>query len=148
MNWHHNDYLLTDAPERMDLDAICNLLHSTYWASTRSRDVIEKTLRHSLNFGLFRAERQIGFARVVSDRATVGYLCDVIIAPEQRGAGLGQWMLGRILEHPELKTCRIDLFTRDAQEFYARFGFGPHTFTNLVRYPPDYAGGGIVAPVN
>ena len=97
-------------------------------------------------FGLFHASRQIGFARVVSDRATVGYLCDVIIAPEHRGGGLGKWMLKTILEHPELKTCRIDLFTRDAQEFYRQFGFAPHKFTNLVRYPTDYAGGGNVAP--
>lgn len=146
MDWQFNEYVLTDATERMDLDAICGLLHSTYWASNRSREVIEKTLRHSLNFGLFRGERQIGFARVVSDRATVGYLCDVVIADGHRGGGLGKWMLEVILEHPELKTCRIDLFTKDAQEFYARFGFGPHPFTNLVRYPAEYAGGGQAGP--
>jgi ribosomal protein S18 acetylase RimI-like enzyme len=148
MNWHQGDYVLTDETARMDLDALCELLHSTYWASTRPREVIEKTLRHSLNFGLFHAERQVGFARVVSDRTTVGYLCDVVIATEHRGRGLGKWILQTILDHPELKNCRIDLFTRDAQEFYRQFGFGPHKFTNLVRYPPGYAGGGDVAPEN
>ena len=148
MNWDHGEYLLTDETSRLDLEAICALLHSTYWASTRSREVIEKTLRHSLSFGLFHKERQVGFARVVSDRATVGYLCDVVIAAEHRGLGLGKWVLQTILEHPELKTCRIDLFTRDAQEFYRQFGFGPPKFTHLVRYPPGYAGGGSAAPEN
>lgn len=146
MRWHHDDYELTDEPDRMDLEAITALLHSTYWAGNRTREVIATTLRHSLTFGLFHGGRQIGFARVVTDHATVAYLCDVIIAPEHQGRGLGKWLLARILEHPELRTCRMDLFTKDAQEFYRQFGFGPHPFTNLVRYPPDYAGGGPTRP--
>jgi len=146
MIWLRDEYSLVDDREKLDLEAITALLHSTYWAAHRPREIIARTLHHSLNFGLFWRGRQIGFARVVTDHATVGYLCDVVIAPEHRGKGLGGWLLETLLNHPNLRTCRIDLFTKDAQEFYREFGFGPHKYTNLVRYPPDYAGGGDVAP--
>ena len=139
MNWTRDDFLLAD--DRLDLDATVALLHSTYWAAHRARAVIERSLKHSLNFGLFQRGKQIGFARVVTDRATVSYLCDVVIADEFRGQGLGTWLLQCILEHPELRGTRLDLFTKDAPEFYRAFGFGPHPFTSLVRYPSDYAGG-------
>ncbi len=142
MRWERDRYTLLDEPEQLDLEAITALLQATYWAGTRSRETIARTMRHSLNFGLFHGRQQIGFARVVTDHATVGYLCDVVIAPAHQGQGLGKWMLQVILDHPELRTCRIDLFTKDAQTFYQQFGFGPHKFTNLVRYPADYAGGG------
>jgi GNAT superfamily N-acetyltransferase len=135
MHWQHGDFSLTDETARLDLAAVVALLHSTYWAADRPAEVIERSLRHSLNFGLFRGAEQVGFARVVTDRATVGYLCDVVIAEAHRGRGVGKWLLTRILEHPELQGCRIDLFTKDAQEFYRAFGFGPHRYTNLVRYP-------------
>lgn len=135
MQWEHGDYSLTDETSRLDLAAVSALLRSTYWAAERPREVIERSLHHSLNFGLFHGAEQIGFARVITDHATVGYLCDVVIAEGHRGQGLGKWLLTRILEHPELKRCRIDLFTKDAQEFYRSFGFGPHRYTNMVRYP-------------
>jgi GNAT superfamily N-acetyltransferase len=146
MIWLRGEYSLVDDRDKLDLGAITALLQSTYWAANRPREIIARTLHHSLNFGLFWRGRQIGFARVVTDHATVGYLCDVVIAPEHRGKGLGGWLLETLLNHPNLRTCRIDLFTKDAQEFYREFGFRPHKYTNLVRYPPDYAGGGDVAP--
>ncbi len=135
MHWQHGGYSLTDETQRLDLAVITTLLRATYWAADRSPETIARSLRHSLNFGLFQGAKQIGFARVVTDRATVGYLCDVVIAEGHRGQGLGKWLLPCILEHPELCGCRIDLFTQDAQAFYAAFGFGPHKFTNMVRYP-------------
>jgi ribosomal protein S18 acetylase RimI-like enzyme len=146
MDWHHDNYLLTDDSARLDLDAVCALLQSTYWAAQRSRATIQASLRHSLNFSLFRGGIQVGFARVVTDYATHGYLCDVIIAEGHRGRGVGTWMLRQILDHPALAGCRIDLFTRDAQEFYRRLGFGPHKFPCLVRYPSGYAGGSSPGP--
>lgn len=146
MHWENGEYLLVDDTAKIDLEAVTRLLRSTYWAAHRSEATIAKSLEHSLNFGLFHAGRQVGFARVVTDRATVGYLCDVVIVPGHRGRGVGTWLLQTILQHPDLLACRIDLFTRDAQEFYRRFGFGPHKFTNLVRYPADYAGGSTTSP--
>jgi GNAT superfamily N-acetyltransferase len=141
MEWHHNDYTLTDANERVDLRAVCTLLAGTYWAAHRAPDAIVRSVRHSLCFSLFHAGEQVGLMRVVTDYATVGYLCDVIISDAHRGHGLGKWMMEVILTHPGLQGCRLDLFTADAQEFYRSFGFGPHRFTSMVRYPEKYAGG-------
>lgn len=135
MRWEFTGYELTDEAARQDLDAVTALLKSTYWAADRPQSVVERSMRNSLCFGLFHEAVQVGFARVVTDFATVGYLCDVVIADDHRGKGVGKWMLNCILEHPQLKGCRIDLFTKDAQEFYRGFGFGPHRYTNMVRYP-------------
>ena len=120
------------------------LLRTTYWAAERPREITVRSVRNSLTLGLFHGAEQVGFARVITDQATVGYLCDVVIAEAHRGQGLGQWLLTCILNHPTLRGCRIDLFTKDAQEFYHAFGFGPHCYTNMVRYPTDLPG--IVAP--
>lgn len=141
MEWKKGDFTITDDPAGLDFDATCCLLWSTYWAAKRTVDVIRESLHHSLNFALLIGGTQVGFARVVTDFATVGYLCDVVLAPEHRGAGLGKWLLETILAHPRLAGCRVDLFTRDAQAFYAQYGFGAHAFTSMVRYPPGYAGG-------
>lgn len=136
MHWEFNSYELTDEAARLDLDAVAALLRDTYWAADRPRSVLERSVQNSLCFGLFHEGGQVGFGRVVTDFATVAYLCDVVIADGHRGKGVGKWMLNCILEHPQLKGCRIDLFTKDAQEFYRGFGFGPHRYTNMVRYPP------------
>ena len=135
MDWQHGDYSLTDDSARLDLDAMDALLRTTYWAAERPREITERSVRNSLTFGLFHGAEQVGFARVITDQATVGYLCDVVIAEAHRGQGLGQWLLTCILNHPALRGCRIDLSTKDAQEFYRAFGFGPHPYTSLVRYP-------------
>lgn len=134
-------YTLTDERNRVDLDVVCRLLASTYWAGKRSREHIATSIRNSLCFSAFHKGLQVGFARVITDQSTHGYLCDVVLDEAHRGKGIGQTLLKFILDHPQLRTCRIDLFTRDAQGFYEPFGFGPHRFECLVRYPPDYAGG-------
>ena len=89
MQWQQGEHTLTDETARLDLAAVVALLRSTYWAAERPAEVTERSLRHSLNFGLFHGAEQIGFARVVTDCATVGYLCDVVIAEGHRGHGLG-----------------------------------------------------------
>jgi ribosomal protein S18 acetylase RimI-like enzyme len=136
MEWKRDEFVLTDDVEKIDFAELCSLLWGTYWAEQRGREVIERSVRRSLSFALLQGGKLAGFARVVTDTATVGYLCDFVVADEFRGRGLGQWMLSRVLDHPDLRGCRIDLFTRDAQEFYKLFGFGPHRFTSMVRYPP------------
>lgn len=135
MRWDFAGYELTDEAARLDLEAVITLLRTTYWAADRPRDVMARSVQSSLCFSLFHEGVQIGFARVITDYATVGYLCDVVIADGHRGRGVGKWMLACILEHPQLNGCRIDLFTKDAQKFYSALGFGPHCYTNMVRYP-------------
>jgi GNAT superfamily N-acetyltransferase len=135
MEWHRGEYTISDDQKRLDLDAVCRLVWGTYWAADRGQDAVLRSLQNSLSFGIYRGADQVGVARVVTDRATVGYVCDVVISDAHRGHGLGKWLLACIIEHPDLANCRLDLFTRDAQDFYRSFGFGPHRYTSMVRYP-------------
>ena len=123
MKFERGEYLLTDDKSKLDLDVVCAFLQATYWAAHRSREAINKSIQHSVCFGLFHAGRQVGFARAVTDRATFCYLCDVIIAPEHRGHGLGKWIVECMLAHPDLQTTTQCLRTRDAHGLYEPFGF-------------------------
>lgn len=123
MKVQHGDYLLTDDKARLDLDVVCSLLQDTYWAANRSRAQVEKSIEHSVCFGLFHAGKQVGFARAVTDCATFCYLCDVIVAQQHRGRGMGKWMVECLLAHPDLQTTTQCLRTKDAHALYERFGF-------------------------
>ncbi len=132
----YDGYLVSTDPAKLDLGAIHGFLAQSYWASTRSREAIERTLAHSLCFGVYAIGevdaagtsgepcRQVGFARVVTDYTTFAWLCDVFVAEEARGHGLGKQLVETVLAHPELQGLRRwVLATRDAQELYRRFGF-------------------------
>ena len=121
--WVRGEYLLTDDPRRLDLDAVYALLQSTYWADDRSRAVIEKSLRHSTCLHLIHGGKQVGLIRGVTDHATFTWVCDVIVDPGHRAKGLGKWMVKCFLEHPELQTISQHLCTKDAHALYERFGF-------------------------
>lgn len=120
-------YLLTSDPELAKLDAIHAALTQAYWSEGIPLETVRKALEHSLNFSLLKGDEQVGFARVVTDRATFAYLCDVYIVESQRGQGLGKWMIEGVMAHPDLQSLRrFMLMTRDAHSLYARFGFvGP-----------------------
>ena len=108
MQWQQGDYTLSDESSRLDLPAVIALLTSTYWAAERPAETTERSLRHSLNFSLFHGAAQVGFARVVTDRATVGYLCDVVIADPHRGNGqVGPGALFRIDVHGSRPRQRL-----------------------------------------
>lgn len=124
MEWEQDNYLISDDDAILDIDAICDFLSRAYWADKRPRDVIEKSIKHSLNFGVYDGEEQIGFARVVTDRAVFAYLCDVFIHEDYRGRALGKWMMECIMSHPELQGLkRWCLLTKDAHGLYKQFGF-------------------------
>jgi GNAT superfamily N-acetyltransferase len=123
MDWQREEYVLTDNKSRLDLDAVCALLQATYWAADRSRELIESSIQHSICFGLFHGHQQVGFTRAVTDYATFAWICDVVIAPEHRGQGLGKWIMECVLAHPDLQTATLVLRTRDAHTLYERFGF-------------------------
>jgi GNAT superfamily N-acetyltransferase len=123
MDWQRGEYVLTDDKARLDFDVVCALLNATYWAADRPRDSIEKSIQHSICFGLFRGKDQVGFTRAVTDHATFAWICDVVIAEEHRGQGLGKWMFECVLTHPDLQTATLVLRTRDAHSLYERFGF-------------------------
>ncbi|HZC23020.1 MAG TPA: GNAT family N-acetyltransferase, partial [Candidatus Binatia bacterium] len=114
-------------PARLDLDLIYAFLTNCYWAKGIPRDVVERSIEHSLCFGIYDGHgAQAGFARVISDFATIAYLGDVFVLESHRGRGLGKWMMQCILEHPALQGLRRwILLTRDAHELYRKFGFMP-----------------------
>jgi GNAT superfamily N-acetyltransferase len=122
-------YAISADPDRLDLRAVHAYLARSYWAAGIPFDVVRRAAANSLCFGVYLrsgddAEAQVGFARVVTDRATFGYLADVYILEEHRGRGLAVWLVEVILAHPELQGLRrLMLVTRDAQGLYARFGF-------------------------
>lgn len=121
--WRLGDYLLTDDPGLLDLDAVCALLQSTYWAHDRPREVIAKGIRHSTCLSLLHDDRQVGLIRGVTDHATFTWVCDVIVHPDHRGRGLGKWIVQCFLEHPDLQTISQQLCTKDAHALYESFGF-------------------------
>jgi N-acetylglutamate synthase-like GNAT family acetyltransferase len=121
-------FLISTDRARHDLDAVHALLRATHWAKDMSRDVLNLAFEHSLCFGLFDGERQVGFARLITDYCTYAYLTDVVIAAEYRGRGLGKWLMEAMLAHPDLNGMRrIALLTLDAERLYEQFGFATDT---------------------
>lgn len=119
-------YVIDTDPARLNIDTICSFLSRSYWAATRPRDQIEKSIAHSHPFGMYDGERQIGFARMVSDLTTFAYLADVFIDEEYRGRNLGKWLVETILNRSDFANMRrLMLATRDAHGLYAQFGFTP-----------------------
>ena len=113
-------------PARIDLNVVYEFLQTSYWAKGRRRSVIERAVTHSLCFGAYQDGRQVGFARVVSDRAIFAYLMDVFVIPECRGRGISKKLVRAVLDHPELQNLRVFLLaTKDAHGLYSQFGFRP-----------------------
>ena len=123
--WERDGFVITTDKNRLDVQFIHEFLSNTsYWATSRSLEQVERSIDNSLNFGLFKDDRQIGFARVVTDYATFAWLADVFIVDQYRGLGLGVWLIDVITSHPQLQGFRRWLLaTRDAHELYRRFGF-------------------------
>ena len=117
-------YSISTEPRRLDLDAIHAFLSRSFWAEGIPKEVVAKSIANSLCFGLFDGSTQIGFARVVTDRATFAYLCDVYVLESHRGLGLGKWLIEAVMAHPDLQGLRrFQLVTRDAHSLYERHGF-------------------------
>jgi GNAT superfamily N-acetyltransferase len=125
-------------PALLDVDAVHAFLTTSYWAEGIPREIVERSLRNSLCFGLYEGSRQVGLARVITDGATFAYLCDVYVLPEMRGRGLGTWLMECVMAHPDLQGLRrFSLVTRDAHELYRPFGFteikSPERHMEIVR---------------
>lgn len=126
VRWHKGDFCVTTSPDQMDLDVIHGFLCDSYWAKGIPRSTVEKFIRNSLCFGVFRGKKQVGFARAISDYTTFAYLADVFVLQEFRGQGLAKWLMECIMAHPELQRLRRWLLvTRDAHGLYAKSGFAP-----------------------
>ena len=117
------DYLISTDPSKLDLDVIHGYLSGeSYWAQGRPLDVMQRALEHSLCFGVYAGDEQVGLARVVTDYATFAWLCDVFILEAHRGQGLGKWLIQTVVAHPALQGVLTVLGTRDAHGLYQGYG--------------------------
>jgi GNAT superfamily N-acetyltransferase len=122
--WKNGELLVSTDPAKLDVGAVHAYLTRSYWAEGIPHKIVERSLRHSLCFGLYDANRQIGLARVISDYATFAYLADVYVLENYRGRGLAKWLMRCVLAHSQLQNLRkFVLVTRDAHELYRPFGF-------------------------
>ena len=116
-------YISTDK-SKLDIDLIHDFLSKTYWAEGIPLNIVEDSIKNSVCFGLYDSKEQIGFARVITDKATFGYLADVFIIPERQQQGLAKILVNTIMDYPEFEVLRRwHLVTRDAQGLYEQFGF-------------------------
>ena len=145
MSWVRETFTVTCDPAKLDRAVIAQFLASTYWAKGIPAATVERSLENSLCFAVLDGDRQIGFARVISDRATFAYLADVFIVPEYRGKGLSKWLMECVVSHRDLQGLRRWLLaTRDAHGLYEKFGFTALKKPELLmeRHNPNvYAGG-------
>ena len=117
-------FIITTDKEKFDIDLIHSFLKRSYWAEGISKEVIRRSIDGALCFGVFENDKQIGFARMITDKATFAYLADVFIIEEYRGRGLSKWLMQIIMSHPDLQGLRrMMLATRDAHDLYKKFGF-------------------------
>jgi GNAT superfamily N-acetyltransferase len=126
MEWNKDGYTISDQTERIDKQVVYRLLSATYWANNRPKQLVEKSIDHSLCFGIYCEGQQVGFSRVVTDQAVFAWIMDVVIDPDYRGRGLGKWMMACIMD---LLSTNKHLGTQDAHGLYEQFGF--------QRYQPE-----------
>ena len=123
--WERGEYTISTVRSRLDVALIHGFIsNDSYWGKGRAREVVERSIEHSLPFGIYKGDEQVGFARIVTDYATFAWVADVFVVPAHRGRGLSKWLMEVIIEHPQLRGFRRwVLSTKDAHELYARFGF-------------------------
>jgi len=117
------DFLISDDKGKLQINKICHLLNNSYWAENRPREIIEKSIVNSICFGVYHNNSQIGFARCVTDYATVYWLADVVIDTEYRKQGVGKALMEVVINYEELKGCFGVLATKDAHGLYEQYGF-------------------------
>jgi GNAT superfamily N-acetyltransferase len=119
-------YWVSDDESLLDVDLVHDWISKeSYWAAGRPREVMVRSIEHSLVLGLYAADgAQAGFARFVTDRATFAWLCDVFVASEHRGSGAGSFLVRAAVEHPEVAGIRQLLMATPGRSLYRRHGFG------------------------
>ena len=118
-------YEISTDQDRLDVEVVFRFLsEESYWSPGIPRDVVERSINNSLCFGVYHGEAQVGFARIVTDKATFALVADVFIVEAHRGKGLSKWLLHEVMGHPDLQGLRrLLLLTSDAHSLYAQFGF-------------------------
>ena len=120
------EFTISTNKAKLNIPYIHQFLSQSYWAENIPLTTVQRSIDGSVCFGVYRGDQQVGFARVITDNATFGYLADVFIDENYRGQGLSKWLMETILAHPDLQGFRSwQLATRDAHMLYAKFGFKP-----------------------
>jgi GNAT superfamily N-acetyltransferase len=139
--WNRSDgFTVSDDKARIELDVVHRFLETAYWCVGIPRRVVERSIAGSMAFGLYIDDRQIGFARVVTDGATFAYISDMFVLEEWRGRGLATWIVECIMNHPDLGGLRRwMLSTADAHGLYHKFGFAASDNPSriMMRLDPD-----------
>ena len=118
------EIILNRNPDALDVPMICDFLSDSYWSKGRRPEDIRKSLKHSYCVSLHDGDRQVGFARAVSDQVYFGYIMDLFVLRSHRGRGLSHQLVQGLLEHPELKNVKgWMLATNDAHGLYEKYGF-------------------------
>ena len=144
MDFTKDGFTITTEREKMDIEFIHSFLNRTYWAEGISKETIRRSIEGSLCFGVFENDKQVGFARMITDKATFAYMADVFIDENYRGRGLSKWLMQTIMSAPDLQELRSWLLgTLDAHGLYTQFGFkaleNPGRFmrcSSFTEYPP------------
>jgi GNAT superfamily N-acetyltransferase len=117
-------FKISTDPEKIDRALVHAFLAASYWAKGIPRETVDRSIEGALCFGLYEGDRQVGFARVITDRATFAYLADVFVVESHRGRGLAAWLMVTIRAHPDLQGLRRwMLLTRDAHPLYRKVGY-------------------------
>ncbi|MFZ0760820.1 MAG: GNAT family N-acetyltransferase [Candidatus Sulfotelmatobacter sp.] len=143
MEYSRGKFVVSTNPERLSLDVVHGFLTNCYWAKGIPREVVARSMEHALCFGVYEDAAQVGFARVISDFATIAYIGDVFVLESHRGRGLGKWLMQCITLHPALQNLRRwILTTRDAHGLYSQVGFTPVKAPErfMERHEPDIYG--------
>jgi GNAT superfamily N-acetyltransferase len=124
LEWTRDGFAISTDPARLDRPRIHEFLSRSYWAAGIPPETVERSIEGALCFGLYEGSAQVGFARVITDRATFAYVADVFVLESHRGHGLGVWLMEAVRAHPDLQNLRRwILMTRDAHGLYERVGF-------------------------
>jgi GNAT superfamily N-acetyltransferase len=124
--WERDGLTMTSDRAAIDVATVRRFMLMSYWGEARTEAVIRRAAEHSIPLSVFDGERQVGYARVVTDYATSVWICDVIVDPDYRGRGIATWLMEVIMSLPEIEGCRKMLITRDAHGLYEKLGFQRH----------------------
>ena len=127
MEWQQENFIISTDKSKLNIHYIHQFLsNESYWAAGIPYAIVEKSIENSLCFGIYDGEKQIGFARIITDEATFGYLADVFVDSAYRRRGLGKWLMKIISDLPFRRLLRnFMLGTKDAHKLYEQFGFTP-----------------------
>ena len=123
MEWIRGSYVVSDDKRRLAVPAVQTLLRQSYWANEHSAEKIQKMIENSFCLGMFSNGQLIGFTRIVTDKVTFAWITDFIVDEKYRRQEFGSWLMGCLLEHPDLADTSKGLGTQDAEEFFIKFGF-------------------------